>query len=491
MKKSTASYLDNASAFIKRCETYDISPISYVVVFLCLSFIRNFLEGALGPAKSAGTNHETASALLQMATLFNLEWITLLLSLGLVISAAAGEKLLSVLKILLLSYSLIIAVPFIDLFMNFPAGCRIDYLYSIKDYSAALAGFFRPNAAVNVCPGIRLEVLFGFILCIAYIYIKTKNWLRAVAGGLALYFLAVSSMAYPVFILAPALPFTGANAGVFIRGFFYSDAYSGGMLNRTAVMIFILLAPVLLTSYALHFGFKQALYLLKKLFSPAAVAASSCLAAGWLLASKKFEFGIFKHPVDAFTLAAAFIIALLLFHFIDSLKQKSHKITQVLPVLIAVSAPAVSFPFFLICLFLLCLAALIYQKPFNLQRHTAVNHLFFAASCGLLVYTGSSLVMGPDVFSKIKPVLPVLVFFAAFFSSWACSSVNNRTGHAGLFIALLIFPVITASAALYPAAVIAALISAVAAYFIKDRSIKEAVVFLPVAALFILTGFLL
>jgi len=252
---------------IKSLENYRITPFNFFILLLSICFIRNFLEGFIGYSKTIGTNQDIKITITQMGALFNLEWITLYLFIVLLIYFITKTNIISIFKISLVFYNIIIIVPVLDFFIYFPSGCKIDYLYTVSDYISALLYFFVPFKDIKVCSGIRIEVFFSCIFIFMYIFIKTENFMKSLLGALILYFLAISSMAYPVFILLVFLPVYHGQFDNFVNNFFFTPSFLGSFLNKFSIMIVFLLIPLLLITYKIYYKDKKFLFMIKQIFS--------------------------------------------------------------------------------------------------------------------------------------------------------------------------------------------------------------------------------
>jgi hypothetical protein len=427
------SIIPRVNALISRAENYPITITGYILAFLSISFTRNFLEGLLGASHTIGTNADLRTSLIQMGVLFNLEWITLFSALALVIHAATGVTIRSVLRILLIFFIWIIIVPFFDLAAYYPSGCRIDYLYTFHDYVNSLAFFFVPLVDVHVCAGIRFEVFIGFLLCGAYIFIRSRSAVRAVSGALFLYFLAVSSMAYPVFILLPLAPAFGGSFDTFVSLFFFGPSCFSYFLCRVSIMIFFLLVPLAFALYLSQYGLKSFRRLLNVFFSPASLVLAAAVFCGSLITPVNSGMAVFSNPFDPAGLLAACITAMLFNLYIEtgSSVPELKNFRFPLALLILLPAFAVSFNFFIIMILLFCLNFFINSAPYRLSKYVFLKNAGNACYVLLFYTAGCSIVLG-----DISPVFPALIFFLAFANS---AAAQKNTGFTCPFAAAAIY----------------------------------------------------
>ena len=417
---------------IKRLENYDISILNYLLIFLSISFIRNFLEGAMEISRTVGTGANQATTILQMGVLFNLEWMALFCALALVIHSFTKIEPRQLLKLMLYFFALIIVVPFIDLAAYYPSGCKIDYLYTIAGYMKALVFFFVPFVDVNVCLGIRLEVFAAFFMCLAYVYLKTGNAPKSLAAALLLYFLAVSSMAYPVFILLPAFPFV-PQFDEFVNRFFFGDSYGGEFLRRNSAMIFILLAPLLILLHRAHLGAVRSVALLKSVFNPASLALTAAFTCGFMLAPARAELALFSNPYDIFMLISGMLTCLTYGLYLkDTDGLKPLYITLVL-----ITSMALSFGFFLFFILLFALQVLYGNSPFKLDSYGIFRHVFIPLNALVLFLAGASLITGDTIYGRIGFIMPACIFFILVMVSLAAAKPKNSAILLLLFVSFV------------------------------------------------------
>lgn len=424
--KNSKEFFSAIDKYINKLETYDISLHGFVLIFLSISFFRNFLEGAMEITRTIGTSASQDTTILQMGVLFNLEWITLFFALALIINMFSKTNLISLLKLMLFFFALIIVVPFIDLSIYYPAGCTIDYLYTFREYINALLFFFIPSVDVHVCAGIRIEVFAAFIFCWSFVFIKTKNVFKSSGAAVFLYFLAVSSMAYPVFILLPAMPFN-ENFNAFVNNFFFGPSYGGEFLRRNSIMIFILLVPVLFLLYRAYFGQLKFIKFIRKFFNPASLILPASFACGFLSAPQRAGLPLFSNSFDIFLLISGCLICLILGAYIsyDGKDVESENLNPIYITLLFISSMAVSFNFLLFIALMTVISVFYSNVPFKLGSFSFFNHIKTALYSALLFFAGFSVIAGNGFFPHINFFLPVLMFSSLTMVSTSSAHPKN------------------------------------------------------------------
>lgn len=479
-----------AIRMIEALENYEVTPLRYLLVFFSISFFRNFLEGLAESSRSIGTSPMFETAFFQMGVLFNLEWFALLSALCLVISLFSSVPVVKVMKIFLASYILISVVPLIDFIFYFPSGCRIDYLYTLHGYLNALSFFFVPFIDAGVCAGIRIEVFAGFALCFAYVFIKSGSVLKAAAASLSLYFLAISSMAFPVFITMPAALVSGG-IDAFVSSFFNAPSYGGPLLNRTAVMIFIFLSPLLYALYGSWRGRKSLKTLIFDSFKPAPLLFSAAFAFGFLTAPQRPGLELFSGYFDFALLAAGLLIAVFsgIYHDRTCAPDSEPGVFNALPFLMVASSAAVSGSFFFISLFMLSSSVFMRAQPFKLSSYPVFRALFFAL-CGLMLYlAGFSTVGGPFSLNSVNIFFPgsAVILFTVFYLMQNTS--KNSLLSAALISGFVLAAVSVPRPAILVLSPLLSVISAIIAYMFKPSGRRNALLSFIISAFIIAAAF--
>ncbi|MCX6799614.1 MAG: hypothetical protein NT091_00500, partial [Candidatus Falkowbacteria bacterium] len=164
------------------------SLIWFMLSFLVFVSIRNFLEIFSDKAVFSDFNN------------YFLFYISLLLSSVILFRLFTNESIVKLLKILLTFYAIIITPPLIDLLLSFGKGYDMAYMYSIDNIVKSYFLFFGDWTGKGITPGIRTEVFFVLIFSFAYVFNKTKNWIKSALFCLSFYSLLFSYLAVPVFL---------------------------------------------------------------------------------------------------------------------------------------------------------------------------------------------------------------------------------------------------------------------------------------------------
>gem|GEM_PF-1741659 len=402
------SLIDSIKNKISEIEDTNLTPAAFTAFFLSIAFVRNYTEGLIGASGTIGTSVSADTSLFQMGVLFNLEWITLFLAVACMVSFFSRVPIVNILKSAVFMFPLIIIVPFADLIFSFPSGCYIDYIYTAEGYIKALLFFFVPWKDAGVCPGIRLEVFAAFILTVTYVMLKTGSFARAAACSLSVYFLAVSSMAFPVFIIIPASLFIPDSAG-FISEFFLSPRTNSTLINRVAMMISVLLAPVVVFAFSLHYGIKKIISFLRHVPFTYFAAAIACLASGFFASGISFLTDPVFYSLQLI-LSLLIISAVLYFPLIPA-----SFVFSALAVILPVSS-SVSFHFMLSLIFIVSSGLIIRRlnsgDSSGLTSSPFAASVFFSAS---FIAGHAAALTGPS-FPLNKTLICLFILLSVYFS---------------------------------------------------------------------------
>lgn len=272
----------------------------WLIAFVAVVFVRNFLEGALEAQHS-----------LLAPELFFVDFLALyvLLFLGLLILLRILTKasLESLIKVLVVLFILIITVPIIDFFVSSGNGY---WTKSLRGGAGYLVENFTTYFSTGATIGQKIEALaFGSLLAI-YLFIKTKNPLKTAAGIMASYliffsFAAVPSLIYllsNLFFSNPLAYSISAVRGEFLGGSL--ALYITGEVINSVVMVIILLELAAL----LYLSDKRVFNFVKKSIRPLRLVHYTMLA-GFGLLMGFYVAGGFKYDLYNFLFSLTFLLS--------------------------------------------------------------------------------------------------------------------------------------------------------------------------------------
>lgn len=370
---------------IFKLENYKISFLNFILTLLSIAFIRSFCEGICERKRVIGhiltDNHY--DSLRHNFNFWSLEWLAMFATLVLIFYIFTRENILKISKILLIFYPIIILPVILDYFIYFPNGSEITYFYTIGEYLNGLLNFFIFNKEIpKASLGVRIEVFLAVILSFFYVYLKKSNLFSAFICALCVYFISISSMAFPVFILLPLLPFL-TNPDNFIFNFFSNAQFPFDSESKVSIMIFLFLIFVL----SIH------LYILnKKTFIKILILLLKekllflnifLFIFGFFYAAKfKFysiRFNIFNSNFIGIFILSCILLALFLLILFVFLKNKiQNYLFFILLLLILFLSISISYAVFLTTTFILAIYIILFIKPFFLYNNLILKNILYS-----------------------------------------------------------------------------------------------------------------
>ncbi len=206
-------------SFIDSVENQKLNIFVWIITLLSIILARNFLEGILERGHIVGLASQPYTSYINFFIHFPFFFISLLLGLTIILRYLTREKVEKILHIVIPFAFIIILPPIIDFIVTNGKGSILTYMVSSRDSYLLLTRFFNPFAEIKgLTYGVRIEVFVGCLLTLAYVFIKTKNILKALLGSLGFYLIVVIWASLPVIIanllhpllrgeITPALPY--------------------------------------------------------------------------------------------------------------------------------------------------------------------------------------------------------------------------------------------------------------------------------------------
>ena len=160
-----------------RIEKSPLPLIYWMAVLPAIIIVRTFLEGLLEAKHTI--------ILPQYFFLeFPISYFVLFLTLLIILRLITRERSAAISKILVVLFSLLLIVPIIDYVISSGEGYHLRYLRGDAFY---LLENMATNLSQGASPGQRIEIItFGFLL-LAYIFKKTRSYLKTLIGGIISY----------------------------------------------------------------------------------------------------------------------------------------------------------------------------------------------------------------------------------------------------------------------------------------------------------------
>lgn len=185
-------------AIKKIIEKIEERSINFGEIFYTLSIviiIRTFLEFLLEPSKSITLHNEFYLSLVDYIHVY-ISWLTLFLSILLVITFLSGKKISTTIKPVLTFFPVICIVPIIDTLIN--STVVITYKNTFESFWFTFMNVLNPMASIeNISVGVRIEVFLVLTFTAIYIYYSGQNVIRAIVGGISNYFIIFAFGYFP------------------------------------------------------------------------------------------------------------------------------------------------------------------------------------------------------------------------------------------------------------------------------------------------------
>lgn len=398
----------------------DETPLKYwLASFFAIILLRNLLEGLLGSCHCIFPPRPFFVS-------FPLPYILLFLALAILLKVVTRIRTVSLMKVLVLLFSLLLIVPVIDYFAYGGEGTRLGYL----DDSGLASDFLTFYSGTGVTTGQKIEAITFGLLLLAYMFFKTKSAAKATAGLFLAYCILFAVAALPPLTYAVVHPLFGAppaSAPPDAYGKELYTAYKSGL----PVTLFITIAVAAEIALLLAISQRQKFVLLLKAIRPFRSAHYVLLGIFGILlgvsATDGWKYGFygvfaFCYMVSVFF---AYQFACLINDFFDRdlhVRTKSKqsdsdwravKLAAImylaLSILIAVSIGYDTLVF-LICF--VAVAFLYSAPPLSLKRYPIVAS-FALATCALFIILGGFAVFsrGDSATFPLQVAIMVLVVY--------------------------------------------------------------------------------
>lgn len=199
------SFKERFWGFVGELEKVRFSAAEWLLAVLGIIFLRSFLEGFSNP-RIDGAFLPPWSAFLFHYPLF---YISLLLSIIIVLFIFARRSIDSISSIALLFFPIILLPPIIDLLVTAGNGFRLAYLWEDGDgLLGDFLSFFGSFAQPGISLGVRIEI--ALILFFVFIYVKKQaGWRRALFASFFVYALIFIFLSFPSLIVLGSKIFGG------------------------------------------------------------------------------------------------------------------------------------------------------------------------------------------------------------------------------------------------------------------------------------------
>ncbi|GEM_PF-6235028 len=427
---------------IYKFENYKLTFNNFIITLLSIGFIRSFFEGLMERKRVIGhiTTDNYYDSLRHNFNFWSLEWLGMFASLVLIFYIFTKENIIKISKILLIFYPVIILPVILDYFIYFPSGSDITYFYTLKEFKNALINFFVFNIEIpKASLGVRIEVLIAVIISFVYIYFKKNNLFIAFSGALIIYFISIASMAFPVFILTPALFFI-RNADNFVFNFFSNASFPFDSESKVSIFIIFYLLFILFLLFIIYRKNLVKNFLLLIIKKHIIFFNISVFLFGLFLATKQqfleTQINVFNSNFTIFYIIAGILLCFFLFLLFLFLSPENSDIKKIFKkdfytfslILFLISiflSISISYASFLTITFIFVLFYILFKNPFILYRFFILRVLLYSILSCVFFLNGFAFIYGIYAPQKIAFSL-IAILFLLFFSIYFLINSNNK-----------------------------------------------------------------
>jgi 4-hydroxybenzoate polyprenyltransferase len=411
--------------FFDKIESDNSSLLYWLLAFVAIIFVRNFLEEALE------SSHNIIS-LQYFFVEYTLWYVLLFLSLLILLRLITKEKSINIAKVLTVFFILILIVPVIDFFASSGAGYQMRYLRG--DTTHLLNNFITAYSDVGTI-GQRIEGVLFEVLLFAYIFVKTRSYLKSIMGILAAYVILLFCAALPsliyllsnLFFESPLSTSVFAPGGAFIQKIFESYISQYIVILVIALLIILELPLILFISDRRKFKFVKGLVRPLRLLHYEFLALFGLLLGFSLTGGLQFELYNFLLPL-AFLVSTALIyqFACVVNDIFDkdlyarlkiSKSEENSKdlgyIAVALLILSLLATYAVGPELFILLATFASLAYLYSAPPLRLKKYPVVASLVLAI-CSLIIVLGGFAVFAQDKSIEMFPSQIALMILVVY-----------------------------------------------------------------------------
>ncbi|MDI6778098.1 MAG: UbiA family prenyltransferase [Patescibacteria group bacterium] len=249
--------LQKLQKIISSIEEYPLTIPQFLLGFSAIIAFRMLGENLLANFEGKSFDFFVDSTL--AAYLFFLFSIIILI---LFLSAFLKESFRKTANVLLGGFFIVIFPPIFDKILCGTQQCWSFYAFdSLRGIISRFFTFFGDNPAVGITYGVRIEVALAVLFLIFYIFLKTKNALKAFLGGLISYTILFILGSFPSWLtflfLAPSKSITSVEgfdvAGIFLSPVHFFSLSGGDIMNALNVKMNLIYAFLLVPLVILFF----------------------------------------------------------------------------------------------------------------------------------------------------------------------------------------------------------------------------------------------
>ena len=433
--------------FISSLENSRVSFGGLLITLLCVILLRNFLE-----TFSDEDNYWTPVSFLANFIHFPMFYISLLLALAFLLRWLTGEKIMSVIKIMLFFFPVILLAPILDLLLSQGQGYNMSYLFGdFSDLIHKFITFSRGFSGRGATPGIRTELAVILLLLAAYLYLKTGKILISMIGIIGSYLIiflfgSLPSLITELWNLKGADMITGELfAGNVLLHHFYSFNHKMSFVFYPILLIelgicfwmydrvrfkkviknlrvFRVLHYLFMLGFGMFLGYNgmSSISLFNSPFPVLILIASICsVAVAWWFAAGIND--LHDVETDKITNPTRPLVSGLI-------TVKAYKSLNLLFIILSLAAAwLIRYPFFVTILLTVALSYIYSAPPFRLKRYAFLSTFILGLSSLLVCLAGFVIFSDDYSFSGFPPKM-FLVIPLAFTLAFTAKDIKDMEG---------------------------------------------------------------
>jgi len=177
----------NLKTKIRHLEDQRYSFFTGFLALYSIIFIRNIFESAFEDRQIFGFTSEMANSFYMLFVHYPLFYLSIFVWLLIFLVLITKENYFKIARVLVIGFSVIIIVPFIDIIISKGSGYKLTYLTGFEAHPVAYKFFDFSRDMLQVTWGQRIEILLAVLGLFGYIFIKTKNVYKGFISAIIVY----------------------------------------------------------------------------------------------------------------------------------------------------------------------------------------------------------------------------------------------------------------------------------------------------------------
>lgn len=419
-------------ALIEKISNIKLNVSSFLLTFSSIVIIRTFFEFILEPTHNFSFFSELYFSLVDYTHIY-LSWLTLFFSIVLFLKYSYAVPLVTIVKVMLVAFPIIIVVPFVDFIL--PMGNFIRYEHDFENFFHIFSNiFFFYTDIDNLTLGVRTEITLVLVMVLIFGFAKQKKVYQILLSMIGVYSIIFLFMYMPAVLVA----ITGLDFHTLVETSLFpvkSYTHLYGLMYTPIIIILSSIGIVLLPQNWI----KSLWYILR--IERFTIYLGIMLGGIFLAVSNYTSFLNIFNFYDVFKILAAIFSLMLFFMFStiinDIADEESDKITNKNRVLVQkllnkddfLGLAKVCFLFsflfgilinehFIFLLFALYSLSYLYSTPpFQLKKIIFLSHLMLTFIAAIVFLLGYCIVEANLGFQKVDVGLLYSIMFFFFVSS--------------------------------------------------------------------------